>query len=53
MHVHKKIDIPVIDSFIEKFAQLYIKQRSQTAFDYQGLNQQALFSHGMGLDQKH
>lgn len=50
MHVHKKIDIPVIDSFIEKFAQLYIKQRSQTAFDYQGLNQQALFSHGFGSE---
>ncbi len=44
MHVHKKIDIPVVDSFVKKFAEMYLKQRSQTQFDYQEVNQQALFN---------
>jgi len=43
MHKHVKIDIPVIDSFIKKFAELYLQQRSQTQFDINSLNEQALF----------
>lgn len=51
MHVHKKIDIPVIDSFVKKFAEMYLKQRSPTQFDYQEVNQQALFNNlGFGTD---
>jgi len=44
MHVHKKIDVPVIDSFVKKFAEMYLKQRSQTQFDYQKVNPRALFN---------
>ena len=34
MHKHIKIDIPVLDAFIQKFAEKYLEQRSQTQFDY-------------------
>lgn len=51
MHVHKKIDIPVIDTFIKKFAEKYLEQRSQTLFDYNAINEQALFNNlGFGTD---
>jgi hypothetical protein len=44
MHVHQKIDVPVIDAFIKKFAERYLEQRSQTQFDYSSINEQALFN---------
>lgn len=51
MHTHKKIDIPVIDAFIKKFAEIYLEQRSQTLFDYKAINEQALFNNlGFGTD---
>jgi len=51
MHKHVKIDIPVIDSFIKKFAELYLQQRSQTQFDINSLNEQALFKNlGFGTN---
>ncbi len=51
MHEHKKIDIPVIDAFIKKFAEMYLEQRSQTQFDYRSINEQVLFKNlGFGTD---
>tara|TARA_R110001599_G_scaffold331444_1_gene546236 strand:- start:3702 stop:4535 length:834 start_codon:yes stop_codon:yes gene_type:complete len=44
MHKHEKIDIPVIDSFIKKFAEMYLEQRSQTLFDFSGINEQVLYN---------
>ena len=42
-----KHDVPVIDSFIEKFARRYIEQRSQTNADIDTLSESQLFaSHG-------
>ncbi len=42
-----KRDVPVIDSFIEKFARRYIEQRSQTNADIDTLSESQLFaSHG-------
>lgn len=38
MHIHKKIDVPVIESFIAKFAGKYIEQRTHTQFDYSTLD---------------
>ncbi|MHA8069854.1 hypothetical protein ACS6L2_11270 [Aquirufa ecclesiirivi] len=43
MHKHQKIDIPVIDSFINKFAEMYLKQRSQTHFDFSNFSEQLLY----------
>lgn len=51
MHTHKKIDIPVIEAFVQKFAEMYIHQRSLTQFDYTQLNDSVLFnSLGFGTD---
>ena len=51
MHVHRRIDIPVIDTFVKKFAEMYLEQRSQTQFDYKGINQHTLFNNlGFGTD---
>lgn len=51
MHKHEKIDIPVLDSFINKFAEMYLKQRSQTQFDFSSINEQVLFQNlGFGTD---
>lgn len=51
MHKHEKIDIPVIDSFIKKFAEMYLKQRSQTQFDINSVNEQVLFKNlGFGTE---
>ena len=51
MHLHKKIDIPVIDSFIIKFAERYLKQRSHSEYDIRSINEQALFKNlGFGTD---
>ncbi len=51
MHVHKKIDISVIDSFLEKFANKYLEQRSETQFDYKSINEQVLFNNlGFGTE---
>lgn len=44
MHQHKKIDIPVIDAFVEKFAEMYVNQRSKTNFDYRSISGSALFN---------
>lgn len=44
MHIHKKIDIPIVDSFIKKFAEKYLRQRAQTQFDYKEVNEHALFN---------
>jgi hypothetical protein len=38
MHIHRKIDVAVIESFIAKFAAKYIEQREQTQFDYSALD---------------
>ena len=43
MHEHIKIDIPVLDNFIQKFAEKYLDQRSQTQFDYSTINEHVLF----------
>lgn len=51
MHKFEKIDIPVIDSFIKKFAEKYLEQRSQTQFDYKSINEQTLFTNlGFGTN---
>lgn len=51
MHKHEKIDIPVIDSFIKKFAEMYLKQRSQSQFDIGSINEQVLYKNlGFGTD---
>jgi len=51
MHKHEKIDIPVIEAFIKKFAEMYIQQRSQTHFDFSRINQQAFYQNlGFGTD---
>lgn len=51
MHSHKKIDIPVDDAFAQKFAEMYIHQRSLTQFDYTQLNNSVLFNNlGFGTD---
>ena len=51
MHKHEKIDIPVINSFIKKFAEMYLKQRSQTQFDLSSINDQVLYRNlGFGTD---
>lgn len=49
MHIHKKTDIVVNDSFIQKFAERYLLQRSQTQFDYASLNPVSLFG-GVDFD---
>lgn len=51
MHVHKKIDISVDDAFAQKFAEMYIHQRSLPQFDYTQLNNSVLFNNlGFGTD---
>lgn len=44
MHKFEKTDIPVIDSFIKKFAEKYLEQRSHTQFDYKEVKEQTLFN---------
>ncbi|GHT24787.1 hypothetical protein FACS189430_10340 [Bacteroidia bacterium] len=34
MHKYDKIEVKVFDAFIQKFAEKYLEQRSQTQFDY-------------------
>ena len=43
MHTHQKTNISVTDSFIQKFAERYLAQRSHTNFDYAALNQSSLY----------
>jgi len=43
MHKHIKIDIDVLESFIQKFAEKYLDQRSQTQFDYHTINEHVLY----------
>ena len=51
MHKYKKLNVPVIDSFIVKFAEKYLEQRSQTQFDYKEITEQAMFNNiGFGTD---
>ena len=47
-----KHDVPVIDSFIEKFARKYIEQRSQTNVDLNSLSENQLFGNH-GFDSSH
>ncbi|NOU61066.1 hypothetical protein [Marinifilum caeruleilacunae] len=44
MHKFKKIDIPVKASFIDKFAQKYLEQRSQCQDDLSAIGEQTLFN---------
>jgi hypothetical protein len=51
MHKYEKIDIKVFDAFIQKFAEKYLEQRSQTQFDYSAINEKALFDNlGFGTE---
>lgn len=51
MHQYKKIDIPVLDTFIQKFSKKYIEQRSQTRFDDSAINEHLLYDNlGFGTD---
>jgi len=51
MHIHEKTDIVVFESFIKKFAEKYLEQRSQTQFDFSNINEQVLFKNlGFGTD---
>lgn len=51
MHKYEKINIPVIDSFINKFAEMYLKQRSQTQFDISSIDEKVLYKNlGFGTD---
>lgn len=51
MHTHKKIDIPINDTFAQKFAEMYIHQRSLSQFDYSQVNNSVLFNNiGFGTD---
>jgi hypothetical protein len=51
MHKFEKIDISVIDSFIKKFAEKYLEQRSNTQFDYATINESVLYKNlGFGTD---
>jgi len=50
-HRYKKIDINVFDAFIQKFAEKYLEQRSQTQFDYNTINEKVLYENlGFGTD---
>jgi len=51
MHKHVKEDIKVVDAFIQKFAEKYLEQRSQTQFDYSTINEKVLYDKlGFGTD---
>ncbi|HPX06644.1 MAG TPA: hypothetical protein PLC17_11955, partial [Tenuifilaceae bacterium] len=51
MHKFEKIDIPVTDSFVKKFAEKYLEQRSKAQFDYKSISEQTLFNNlGFGTD---
>ena len=42
-HQFLKLDIKVDDAFVTKFSEMYVKQRSETNFDYSTLDQSVLF----------
>ena len=51
MHKHVKIDIPIGEKFLNYFAKEYLKQRSQTQFDFNSINEQVLYKNlGFGTD---
>lgn len=51
MHKFEKIDIPIGERFLNYFSREYLKQRSQTQFDYSGINEQVLYKNlGFGTD---
>ena len=50
MHKYEKIDIPVLDTFVQKFAEKYLEQRSQTKIDYNTLNEQVFNNLGFNTD---
>lgn len=50
MHRHEKIDIPVIEAFVKKFAEKYVEQRSQANFDYAELNESDFKNLGFNTD---
>ena len=37
MHKYEKINVEIFDAFIQKFAEKYLRQRSQTQFDYNAI----------------
>ena len=51
MHKHVKEDIRVFEAFIQKFAEKYLEQRSQTNSDIGAIAEQALYKNlGFGTD---
>lgn len=44
MHIFKKIDVKVSDSFVDKFANKYIEQRSKINFDIEQLDKGLMFN---------
>jgi len=51
MHKYEKIDISVFDTFIQKFAEKYLEQRSQTQFDYTKIKESVLYDNlGFGTE---
>jgi hypothetical protein len=50
-HKHKKEDIKIFEAFIQKFAERYIAQRSQTLSDYGSINDKMLYENlGFGTE---
>ncbi len=51
-HNFQKLDVTVNDEYIERISNLYIKQRSETKFDYNSIEKSLLFqSHGFNGEQ--
>ncbi len=51
-HNFQKLDVTVDDKYIERISNLYIKQRSETKFDYNLIDKSLLFqSHGFNGEQ--
>ncbi|MDR1974329.1 MAG: hypothetical protein LBQ31_06600 [Bacteroidales bacterium] len=51
MHKFEKTDIKIFDTFIQKFAEKYLEQRSQTQFDYSTINEKVLYDNlGFGTE---
>lgn len=50
MHKHIKINVPVNDDFITKFAEMYLRQRSQAQSDFNSINDQLYKDIGFSTD---
>lgn len=44
MHTYNKLDIKVIDEFVDKFAKRYVQQRSESALNYSEISKSSLFN---------